>query len=236
MYFTFWQDHIQSAVKTSPGCVFIQIPDWERTIDFQPVDRQISQEEWVTLEKDSPQLLAHHARAEDVIRGDCSYNINKLPLQDPDKFVSGGLHKHVAEWRKILSSDVTDKEVLSYIENGVDVTSFFRHFKGNLEGKSYDSDVPPRQYFPNFSSCKEFASFILTELLERIKNGSIRVWGRVGECDIPTVIMPLTVEPSKPRLCHGDRYLNLWTKDVPFRLETLKDAHRLIDNDACMIT
>ena len=48
--------------------------------------------------------------------------------------------------------------------------------------------------------------------------------------------MPLTVEPSKPRLCHDDRYLNIWTKDVPLTLETLKDAHRLIDKDACMIT
>ena len=48
--------------------------------------------------------------------------------------------------------------------------------------------------------------------------------------------MPLTVEPSKLALCHDDRYLNLWTKDVPFKLETLKDVHRLIDKNACMIT
>ena len=200
------------------------------------MDRQISKEEWVTLEKGSPQLLAHHACAEDVLRGDNSYNINKLPLRDPDNFVSGGLHNQVAEWRKILSSGVQDKEILTYIENGVDVKSFFKHFKGNFKGRSYDSDVPPRQYFPNSGSCKAFTSFIVTELLDRIRNGSIRVWGKVGECDMPKVIMPLTVEPSKPRLCHDDRYLNLWTKDVPFKLETLKDAHRLIDKDACMIT
>ena len=31
--------------------------------------------------------------------------------------------------RKILSSGVKDKEVLSYIEQEVDVTSFFKHFK-----------------------------------------------------------------------------------------------------------
>ena len=190
----------------------------------------------MTLGKGTPQLPAHHVRAEQVLSGNNSYDINKLPLRDPDAFVSGGVHNDVDEWRKVLSSGVKDQEVLSYIEQGDDVTSFFKQFKVNFKGKSYDSDMPPRQYFPNSSSCKEFTSFIAAELLDRIKNGSIRVCGKVGECDMPKIIMPLTVEPSKPRLCHDDRYLNLWTKDVPFKLQTLKDAHRLIDKDACMIT
>lgn len=28
--------------------------------------------------------------------------------------------------------------------------------------------------------------------------------------------MPLIVEPSKPRLCHDERFNNLWIKDLPF--------------------
>ena len=83
------------------------------------------------------------------------------------------------------------------------------HFKDNSKGKSYDSDMPPRQYFPNSSSCKEFTSFIAAVLKDRIKNGSIRVLGKVGECDMPKIIMPLTVEPSKLRLCHDDRYYTI---------------------------
>ena len=31
-------------------------------------------------------------------------------------------------------------------------------------------------------------------------------------------------------------FLNLWIKDVPFKLETLKDAHRLISEGAGMVT
>ena len=102
--------------------------------------------------------------------------------------------------------------VLSYIEKGVDVSSLFRHFKGNFKGRAYDSEVhlSLRQYSPNSSSCKPFASFFKSELIERIKNGFMRVWGKVGECNIlPKVIMPLVVEPSKPRLCHDERFLNL---------------------------
>lgn len=52
---------------------------------------------------------------------------------------------------------------------------------------------------------------------------------------MPLVIMPLTVEPSKPRLCHDDRYIDFWIRDSPFHLETLKDVHRIIDEHAFMV-
>jgi len=31
----------------------------------------------------------------------------------------------------------------------------------------------------------------------------------------PHLVLPLTVEPSKPRLCNDDRFLNLWTEERP---------------------
>jgi len=49
--------------------------------------------------------------------------------------------------------------------------------------------------------------------------------------------MPITVEPSKPRLCHDKRFIdNLWVKDMPFHLETLKDVHRIVHENAFMVT
>lgn len=48
--------------------------------------------------------------------------------------------------------------------------------------------------------------------------------------------MPLTVEPSKPRLCHNQRFLNLLIKDLPFMLDTLKDIHRIIQKNLLMAT
>jgi hypothetical protein len=36
--------------------------------------------------------------------------------------------------------------------------------------------------------------------------------------------LPITIEPSKPRMCHDERYLHLWIKDLPFSLDTLKDV------------
>ena len=37
------------------------------------------------------------------------------------------------------------------------------------------------------------------------------------------IVLPLTVEPTKPRLCHDARYLNLWLRDMPFSLDGLGD-------------
>jgi hypothetical protein len=46
--------------------------------------------------------------------------------------------------------------------------------------------------------------------------------------------LPITIEPSKPRMCHDERYLHLWIKDLPFSLDTLKDVPGLIEKDSFM--
>ena len=42
------------------------------------------------------------------------------------------------------------------------------------------------------------------------------------------LVLPLTVEPSKPRLCHDERFLNLWIWDLPFKLDHLQDRPRCV--------
>ena len=59
-------------------------------------------------------------------------------------------------------------------------------------------------------------------------SGDISVLGRVGEVDPPHLVTPLTVEPSKSRLCHDNRFLNLWMTDRPFRLNNLSDLPRYL--------
>ena len=49
--------------------------------------------------------------------------------------------------------------------------------------------------------------------------GAVRVWRKV-ELNKPLyLVLPLTVEPSKPLLCLDARFFNLWMKDGPFSLE-----------------
>ena len=40
--------------------------------------------------------------------------------------------------------------------------------------------------------------------------------------------MPITVEPSKPRMCQDERFLNLWIKDLPFSLDLITDLPRYV--------
>ena len=48
------------------------------------------------------------------------------------------------------------------------------------------------------------------------------------------LVLPLTVEPSKPRLCINARFLNLWMRDSPFLLDKLRDVPRYVYPDSLM--
>ena len=52
--------------------------------------------------------------------------------------------------------------------------------------------------------------------------------GRVGEVTPPHLVLPLTLEPSKPRLCQEERYLDLWIRDLPLRCDHLPDLPRYV--------
>ena len=56
--------------------------------------------------------------------------------------------------------------------------------------------------------------------------------GKVGQVGPPPIVLPLTVEPTKPRLCHDARYLNLWMLEKPFSLNKVTDLHRYVFKDS----
>jgi len=68
--------------------------------------------------------------------------------------------------------------------------------------------------------------------MERLRNGSVECLGEVGIVQPPHIVAPLTVEPTKPRLCINLMYLNNWIKNVTFTLDTLKDVPRIVKRDA----
>ena len=86
------------------------------------------------------------------------------------------------------------------------------------------NDFPPPKQFRNLVSCTKFTRFVLEEILKCISIGAIRVWEKVGVDSPPFLVLPLTVEPSKPRLCLDARFLRFWMKDTPFSLEKMADV------------
>lgn len=104
-------------------------------------------------------------------------------VRNPDQFVPGEIHNHKKEWLRITedNADNMSSSIQNLINNGIDVKSFVRPFKGNFKGKSYNNQLPPKQYFQNSTNCKNFVPFIRDEIGERLRNGSLRLWGKVGE-------------------------------------------------------
>ena len=211
------------------------IPEWEIIPDFNPRQVVLNSVHWV--DKDAkPTTQNEHLPKEyinDVISGALQGQLNNLAFRDHQQFVSGRLHNHYDRRCDIaLQSAEEAHAVLDWISHGVDVYEYFRHFHGSYKGTNYDSDLPPRKIFPNNISCKPFCDFISQSIIGRITSGAISVWGKVGEVAPPYLVMPLTVEPSKPRLCKDNRFLNLWMIDKPFHLDRLTGIPRYVTNDS----
>ena len=150
-------------------------------------------------------------------------DISILHFRNPDVFIARQFHLYSKIWERIAALSSYDRadEVLDWIRNKVSLYTFSaKPLKGNFNGLSYNSDMPPRTEFDNNKSCNNFVHFIDKTLLQRVCSGAILVLGRVGEVDPSHLIMPLTVEPSKPRLCHDNRFLNLCIVG-PFRRDNL---------------
>ena len=92
---------------------------------------------------------------------------------------------------------------------------FMKPFKGSHMDIKYASAESPTRLFKNYHSCQQFSEFVTDAILQRIETGAIRVWGRVGEVRPPQPVLPMTIEPQKPRLCIEARFLNLWMIDTP---------------------
>ena len=166
-----------------------------------------------------------------VVRDPSLANLAQLRFRNPDSFQASSLHNHVDFWENLISStgySCPQVSLLQIIREGVKVYDFFRPFKGNFKGRRYDSAVPPVSVFPNSPCCRQFYDFIDSTILDWVSQGVIKVHGLVGACSTPYLVLPLTVEPTKPRLCHDERFLNLWTRDLPFKLDHLPDLPRYV--------
>ena len=114
------------------------------------------------------------------------------------------------------------------------IHEFACHFEGRFKGTLYDSALHPRMIFENHNSCGAFTESIKSSILQRIKTGAVRVWGRVGDVPPPPLALPLNVEPQKPRLYLDVRFLNLWTRHAPLSFDRLSEVPRFVYSDSYM--
>ena len=161
-------------------------------------------------------------------------DVQSLVFPDPNNFEAGELHRNVHSWEVLAERfpSLEQQEVLTWIREKVSIDPYFRPFRGRFKGEQFDSERPPQRLFKNNISCKPFISFIQETLLQRLRNGAISLVGKVGQVDPHYLVLPLTVEPTKPRLCHDARFLNLWIVEKPFTLDKLLDLPRYVFKDS----
>ena len=96
---------------------------------------------------------------------------------------------------------------------GIKVQDFFVPFNGKFQGRSHNAHVPP----PPPRVCQFQTPLHITILSICVSNH----FGKSGQW-----FMPITIEPSKPRMCHNKRFLNCWNKDCAFSLDYITDLLR----------
>ncbi|KAK3728299.1 hypothetical protein QZH41_001229 [Actinostola sp. cb2023] len=183
---------------------------------------------WCDWEGKAPKVATPLPSPQTVANLKVKATVKQLNFRDPEHFVAAEIHNHIAEWEKILVDQPKSKEILAYLNEGVCVGDFLVPFKGSFQGQHYNSPRPPRATFPNNKSCIGFEEFISATISQRLKNGSLSLWGKVGGPSPPHLVMPITIEPSKPRMCHDERFLNLWIKDCPLRLDYISNLPRYV--------
>ena len=147
-----------------------------------------------------------------------------LRFYDLRHFRAGNIHGKSFVWQNLIpNSPCGEVDLLEIIRERVRVEHFFRPFRGNFKGRAYDSDIPPPVVINNSSTCAKFSQFVSDTIIQWVTAGVIAVWGPVDHVAPPYMylVLPLTVEPTKPRLCHDERYLNLWIRDLPLKLDHL---------------
>ena len=130
-------------------------------------------------------------------------NLAHLHFFDPDHFRAGNIHNRLCFWQDLLEkSPCSQVDLLEVIRDGVRVDRFFRSFRGNFKGQAYNSEYPSPMIIKNSPTTAKFSQFVSDCIIQWVTAGVIAVWGSVDILMPPRLVLPLTVEPSKPHLCH----------------------------------
>ncbi|KAK3252032.1 hypothetical protein CYMTET_38656 [Cymbomonas tetramitiformis] len=165
----------------------------------------------------------------DALSGNLVPDPLSAPARDPGEFRVGTIHECTQFWDTVVTSSEMGLLVKEWAKNGVSILDFFQHFSGTYEGARFDSRTPPKMQFKNHAIPDHLIPWISGKIQDELRWGAIRVWGKEGECSPPHLVMPVGVEPAKPRKLNDARFLNLWCKDIPFTYESVTMLPQILE-------
>jgi hypothetical protein len=154
-------------------------------------------------------------------------------------------------WDIVLEDHPKASMIRRWLDHGVRPSSYWQHFSGRFGGVDYDVDRPPPRRFANHPSAMSHdpvgplavpaVTFVAAQIRKNLASGAIIRWVdhpsfHPDKRPLPHLVLPLGVEPGKPRLIYDARYLNLWQREIPFRMEGLPQVPHLAFDGAFMWT
>ena len=132
--------------------------DW---FDPSVVEVASSAPTWVDLlgAPASPPPLNRLPTPDEVLSGAAAPDFAGLRLRSPDTFRCGILHHFKHQWDSFMTGVKGYDVVRPWIHKGVHIPDFFQHYKGEFNGRSFDSVTPPPNVFSERYGCSEFSGF-----------------------------------------------------------------------------
>ena len=148
-----------------------------------------------------------------------------IPVRVGDDFVPGGLAREFPFWRDVLLANHPERNtILTWVRDGVSVYDFLLpDARGVSVEQPFNPAVFPGEEMPNRVP-EEFHEFVTREVATLVSRGCLVPFEEVRTSEGPArprVIMPLSVEPSKPRLIYDARRLNATCRHVSFSLDSV---------------
>lgn len=158
---------------------------------------------------------------------------------DGSGFVPGLPRRHLAFWDEVILQRHPSRDVLlPYLRDGVSLHNLLLpSHQGPSADHPFRVDRFPGLALPNRVP-SEFDGFVRGEISALLGRGCVARWDDVRGATAPArprMVMPLSVEPSKPRLIYDARSLNKHIADFPFSMDTVgRVAH--IAAEMCFMT
>ena len=139
-------------------------------------------------------------------------------------FVPAHLQSVIPFWRDVIlpATIEADRDTLLGWMRGVSVHDFVdSRAQGTFQGHQYSGPDLTSVHLPNHVRV-EHCSWVTAEVVKLVKTGCIARWADVADTSLytkPHMVLPLRVEPKKPRLIWDARWLNLMRVHSPFTMD-----------------
>ena len=156
---------------------------------------------------------------------------SQLWLHDESQFKAGMTHDHLDVWDRAILPEgrltslrqaVHRDTIMAWLRDGIDAERFMFPYEGAFQRKWYKARVPPPFSAENHPvETPELMSFVSREIANLVQCGAVS-----SSRSIPRCVLPLGVEPNKPRLILDARFVNLWCEPPEMTYDTLREFQR----------